>query len=833
LFFSCEQPGGLSAPAGGEDRTEQAGQTDIGYSVAADGVNGEEDSTELRFVFDDPVPDLSAEHISLTNGTGSVTPGALSGEDTEGKTWSLAITVVQAGDITVKITKEGVETGVKTAAVYRKGERVLLSWTAQANGKADEETSTAITIAFSGPVTGLSGEHIRLEAGTGRASAVDLSGSGQTWLLLIAVEQAGTINISITKDDVEPGPKSVTLHKSPEIPPPEKVGITILSPPDTTYYGRNQTFDSTGLVVAWLYSDGSTEEIPLGSCTLTTPNMGRYTTQTVKVKAGGFETSFYIDVVDTDRILQYITVSGPDNKVQTLGKEFDKTGLTVTGHFSDSSQQNLTSLAAIVGYDKFKRGPQTVSVKVNGKTASIEGITTRIGDDAVVSRYTGYGVKTTFIKGEAMTPEKANITFRFNPSGDMATPGTRFLSMKNGGLLLEDFAGFTADYDPDQPGKQTLTMTLDGQPFTIDFYVVDVKPEVWFDFGYMRHAGDPEGHGPGAGKFYTTPGKELVIAPVRYLIGYNGDHSDDAGVSYSWSVSAPHTTSQGGELLHVTPETEGTYTIRVEVKGRNYITGEPITETADAKLVCYTDGVSAEGKTFDSPLKNFGPGQMCEGGTGYGWSLGSAGGYEVWEVDPKPSYKIYGNPLTGWREPGVVWMQEDNNGNGLPDEMWYELPGSDETHPKWKNHITRRYAVTYFKTDDQGKKNEYDQLIKEVYWADSRGRAGMIPGGFPTPWGVTGDKVTYTCTLLRDDGEIFTSDYNMFELDGYVDTTGNVSFLPSRAVRADGKEAKLSAVRFIKVQTSMFKYGGGFGDVSTEIPEADFLPYQAGGFPMP
>ena len=178
-------------------------------------------------------------------------------------------------------------------------------------------------------------------------------------------------------------------------------------------------------------------------------------------------------------------------------------------------------------------------------------------------------------------------------------------------------------------------------------------------------------------------------------------------------------------------------------------------------------------------------------------------------------------------------MQEDKNGNGLPDEMWYELPGGDETHPIRKNQITRRYAITYFKTSDHGTTNEYGQKIREVYWVDSCGRAGMIPGGFPTPWGVIGDWVTYTGTLLRDDGEIFCPNYNMADLDGYVDCTGNIAFPVSRAVRSDGAPANLSEVKFLRVQTSLFRYGDIFGDVSTEIPWADFLPDQSGGFHMP
>jgi hypothetical protein len=166
--------------------------------------------------------------------------------------------------------------------------------------------------------------------------------------------------------------------------------------------------------------------------------------------------------------------------------------------------------------------------------------------------------------------------------------------------------------------------------------------------------------------------------------------------------------------------------------------------------------------------------------------------------------------------------------------MWHELPGGDETHPVRKNQITRRYAITYVKAEGSGTINEYGQLIRGIYRADSRGRAGRIPGGFPSPWGVVGDRVTYTCTLLRDDGVIFAGGYNMLDREGYVDCLpGNITFPVSRAVKAEGTGANLSSVKFLKVQTGMLRYGDIFGDVSTEIPYADFLPDQTGGFPMP
>ena len=428
----------------------------------------------------------------------------------------------------------------------------------------------------------------------------------------------------------------------------------------------------------------------------------------------------------------------------------------------------------------------------------------------------------------------SGIVFGVWPSGNPWANDTLTLSLENGGLTPEDFSTLTG-YNPGRTGRQTISLTLDGRNLPLEIYVVGAEPAVWFDYGYWRHAGDSAGRGSGAGKYYARPDETLIIAPVRYLVGYNADHSD-AKATYTWIVSGDassrtYTTSVGGELLYITPKVSGTYTIDVSVTGRDFLSGNLITKTANTELVCYTGALPAG--TFASPLKNFGAGQFAEGGTGLGWSLGSAGGYEVWTVEHRASYKIKGNALTGWREAGIVWMQEDKNGNGLPDEMWYELRGSDEDSPAWKDKITRRYAVTYFRTDDHGSINEYGQLIREVYWADSRGRSGRIDGGFPNRWGVVGDWVTFTCTLLRDNGDIVNDAYSSVGsgLDGYVDTFSD-TFYVNNAIYADGTPIVLSSVKFIKVQTAIFQYGGIFGDVSTEIKSADFLGVQT-DFPDP
>ena len=45
-------------------------------------------------------------------------------------------------------------------------------------------------------------------------------------------------------------------------------------------------------------------------------------------------------------------------------------------------------------------------------------------------------------------------------------------------------------------------------------------------------------------------------------------------------------------------------------------------------------------------------------------------------------FAIQGNAFDSSNEPGIVWVMQDVNGNGLPDDEWYELRGSEtgETH---------------------------------------------------------------------------------------------------------------------------------------------------------
>ena len=102
-------------------------------------------------------------------------------------------------------------------------------------------------------------------------------------------------------------------------------------------------------------------------------------------------------------------------------------------------------------------------------------------------------------------------------------------------------------------------------------------------------------------------------------------------------------------------------------------------------------------------------------------SLGAFGGYLTAGFDHSVEsstdggfdLQITGNAHSSSSEPGIIWVSQDENGNGLPDDTWYELRGSEYGKPEtWQD-----YAVTYYRPAENG---------MSVEWTDNRGGSGTI-----------------------------------------------------------------------------------------------------------
>lgn len=216
-------------------------------------------------------------------------------------------------------------------------------------------------------------------------------------------------------------------------------------------------------------------------------------------------------------------------------------------------------------------------------------------------------------------------------------------------------------------------------------------------------------------------------------------------------------------------------------------------------------------------------------------SLGSFGGYIIagfnHNIYNTGEYEIgvLGNAFIdsngNSNEPGIVYVMKDENGNGLPDDQWFELRGSDTFSPG----TIRNYEVTYFRPDGPG---------QPVKWIDNFGNTGQVEymeafhkqSSYYPLW-IEDEKYTLSGTCLeaksKENPETGKWENPPFEW-GYADNIGedNIAFAGfsncnrfriSDAIDTDGDPVELDYINFVKIQTGVSAQAGWLGEVSTEI----------------
>jgi hypothetical protein len=169
----------------------------------ADGENGEQSSTKVTFKFSAPVElGIGDLLVGKAGDTGSVTPGDLTG-GIDGKTWTLAIEEVTAGNVTVKVNLEGVEKAEKLVAIFQEGLLVNIGYEARSNGSPSARTSQ-IAFLFNTQID-LNGVRVTIgkEGDEGRAMPRALTGQGDTWVLSVEVTKTGSVTLRINKRGID------------------------------------------------------------------------------------------------------------------------------------------------------------------------------------------------------------------------------------------------------------------------------------------------------------------------------------------------------------------------------------------------------------------------------------------------------------------------------------------------------------------------------------------------------------------------------------------------------------------------------------------------------
>lgn len=357
---------------------------------------------------------------------------------------------------------------------------------------------------------------------------------------------------------------------------------------------------------------------------------------------------------------------------------------------------------------------------------------------------------------------------------------------------------------------------------------------------------------------YTFPGRPVYLRPI--MSGLDGN-------SFVWSVDGVTVSDCDAQTFVFTPNAPAEYTVNVTVDGM---------ATASVKVVC-VDATEASRRravtSASSAVSNRvfewvpAPGQFIGetqtgGMTGNettleaanAWaqnrlaaesyvSLGGFGGYIIVGFDHsiannETSYDFaimanaFFNLTTGAggsNEPGIVYVSQDVNGNGLPDDEWYELRGSETGNAT----TISDYAVTYFRPAAP-KMN--------IQWTDNLGATGCIdylqafhrqdyyyPAWIPTDaYTLRGTRLQARTTQDPSTGFWDNSAFGW----GYADNMGSDcldsndaeggqgqrnGFLIKNAMHIDGTHINLAYIDFIRVQTGVNSKAGWLGEVSTEV----------------
>lgn len=234
-------------------------------------------------------------------------------------------------------------------------------------------------------------------------------------------------------------------------------------------------------------------------------------------------------------------------------------------------------------------------------------------------------------------------------------------------------------------------------------------------------------------------------------------------------------------------------------------------------------------------------------------SLGAWGGYIIFgfdhpvvNVEGENDFIIWGNAFlpseTGFEgglkggssEPGIVMVSYDANGNGLPDDAWYELAGS-----KYHSEDTiHDYAITYYKPAGD---------TEDIRWEDNKGNTGYVyRNTFHTqaywPEWLDDETLTYSGARLADNYSIVEQGGNRYYIQepydwGYADNKPydhedsemNIEW----AVDGEGNPVHLDKIHFVKVYTAVNQTCGSLGESSTEISGAKDLHPEAGPVSIP
>ena len=168
-------------------------------------------------------------------------------------------------------------------------------------------------------------------------------------------------------------------------------GIKVKTHPAKTDYKTGEELDLSGMVLTATYSDGSTKDITdTTQFTVSGYDKNKEGSQTITVTYEGKTAEFQVMVTEESLPVTLTGIKVKTHPAKTdykTGEELDLSGMVLTATYSDGSTKDITDTTqfTVSGYDKNKKGSQTITVTYEGKTAEFQVKVTKVNTTKKVS----------------------------------------------------------------------------------------------------------------------------------------------------------------------------------------------------------------------------------------------------------------------------------------------------------------------------------------------------------------------------------------------------------------------------------------------------------------
>lgn len=339
--------------------------------------------------------------------------------------------------------------------------------------------------------------------------------------------------------------------------------IAVSGTPTKKTYFDGEAFDPTGLVVTGTYDDGTQKEITDGIVWVKDPEILKLGTTSVDVKAsvGNITSNIYtVEGITVKEKVTLVSIGAKGTPAEFWkGDKFNHDGITVTAHWSDESESDVTEQCQFTEPDMNTAGTKTVTVTYENKTCTYD-IEVKTIENTKETAYTvseakkwidaGKDLATqVYVKGivsKIVTPfdsEYGNVSFDVSVDGSISGQQFRFYrTQKDAENKFKEDPNI--EVGATVIGCGTLDKYNDIYEFKTGNYLVDYKAPVEKVLKSIAISGE-------ATKTTYTEGETFDPAGLVVTATYEDESTEDVTGRVKWTFN-PETLAVGTTSVDVT-----------------------------------------------------------------------------------------------------------------------------------------------------------------------------------------------------------------------------------------------------------------------------------------